>query len=362
MERFNHILKGNGSLEAPLARQRYFLTTADTADLNYSIPPWHGWGMGRPTKLYKCQDLLKKAEEKYGKEGFLDKLLQKEQREKKRQLNYEKKEKEQQARESKKQKLVSACPEWGRQQLTDSASVGALAQKCSMEQLQQVLVLAAEKSPPVIAALNAVKEEGLLTKKNFKELHPKLAKYFASDINADEALKRSAEKHAQAEACKARQTELNSGIGGEWELSVTSTHPKVKGLKGELKIDDVSMLDDYHDYIDFGDGIYFGGLDGFKGKSCVEDKYMQFVTKWKFCGRRVTGLLRVTVGEDGNGKQFVEGSFKAGAQERNWPVTLQFTGNRKGELDDDEDDDDSEGDEDDHEGLCAFLTDLEEAG
>ena len=51
---------------------------------------------------------------------------------------FSQKEKEEQARESKKQKLISDCPDWGRQQLTDSASVAALAQKCSKEQLQQV--------------------------------------------------------------------------------------------------------------------------------------------------------------------------------------------------------------------------------
>ncbi|XP_019614913.1 PREDICTED: uncharacterized protein LOC109462765 isoform X1 [Branchiostoma belcheri] len=359
MEQFDIILKGNGNLEGAIARQRYFLTTADLADLNYSIPPWHGWGMGRPTKLYKAQDLVKRAEQKYGKEGFLEKLRQREEREKKRKLSYEKKEKEQQARESKRQKLLEACPDWGRQPLTDSASVGALAQKCSMEQLQQILVLAAEKSPLVIEALNAAKEEGLLPRKDFKQLHSKLARYFASD--ADEALKRSAEKAAQAAASQARQTELNSGIDGEWELKVTSNHPKVKGMKGELKIDEVGgpYFDDYEDYVDFGDGVYFGGLQNFKGKSSVEDRVMQIETKWKFCGRRVTGLLRVRVGEDGDGRQFVEGSFKAGAQERNWPVTLQFTGNRKGEL---EEDLEPEGDENDQEGLCEFLTELEEAG
>ncbi|XP_035695908.1 uncharacterized protein LOC118429516 isoform X1 [Branchiostoma floridae] len=363
MEKFDYIFKGNGTLDSTEARQRYFLTTADMADMEYSIPPWHGFGMGRPMKLYKTRDLVKRAEQKHGKEGFLDKLKQREAREKKRKLNYEKKEKEEQARESKKQRLISGCPDWGRQQLTDSASVAALAQKCSKEQLQQVLVLAADKNPPVIASLNAVKEEGLLSMENFKELHSKLAKYFAS--NADEALKKSAEKHARAAASKARQTELNSGISGEWELCVTSNHPRVNGMKGELKIDNIctSYFNDYDDYINFGDFTYFGGLESFTGKSSVKDQYMLFKTSWYVLKRSVKGWLELTVEEDGNGRQFVEGTFVAGFQERNWPDMLQFTGRRKGELyDDDEDDDECEGDEDDHEGLCAFLTELEKAG
>ncbi|XP_078612031.1 uncharacterized protein LOC144882232 [Branchiostoma floridae x Branchiostoma japonicum] len=278
-------------------------------------------------------------------------------------FDYIPKEEEQQAPESKRQKLMSDCPEWGRQQVTDPASVAALAQKCSKEQLEQVLLLAAEKGPKMIAVINSVREEGLSSRQNFTELHSELAKHFASD--PDETLRRSAEEYARAAAIKARRKELNSGINGEWELTVTTNDPNVKGMKGELKIDNIctSNFNDYDDYIDFGDFTYFGGLESFQGKSSVKDQYMLFKTSWYVMKRSVKGWLELTVEEDGNGRQFVEGTFVAGFQERNWPDMLQFTGRRKGELyDDDEDDDECEGDEDDHEGLCAFLTELEKAG
>ncbi|XP_078612021.1 uncharacterized protein LOC144882228 [Branchiostoma floridae x Branchiostoma japonicum] len=331
----------DGRLSAAEARKRYFLTTADMAGLHYTTPFWYGIGMGTPMKYYRPSDLQEKAEQKYGKDVFAEKLKEWEKREKKKKLDADMKRKDEQARQSKKQKLMSTVPEWGRQQLTDVASVGALAQKCSTEQLQQVLVFAAEKKLPVIEAINAVKDEALLPRKNFKELQPKLAKFL--DVDADATLKKNAQKLARAEASKARQAKLNKRITGAWDLTVTNKQAKVTGLKGTLDINGENC----QGYVEF--PCYHGNLEWYN-KEGNEAKYMEISTWWKVNWKRTYGKLRVTVKKDESGDDLVEGTFNAGWHRSSWPALLRFTGVRKGPCMDgtqgnDEDRDDSESDD-----------------
>ncbi|KAI8513848.1 hypothetical protein Bbelb_081720 [Branchiostoma belcheri] len=331
-----------GRLSAQKARKRYFLTTEDMAGLDYTLPFWVGFGCGSAMKYYRLADLQQRAEQKYGKEGFAEKQKELEKREKKRKLKEEKKRKDQQARESKKQKLVLTVPDWGRQPLTDLASVGALAQKCSLEQLQQVVVFAAEKKLPVMEAINAVKDEALLPRENFRELQPKLAKVLDSD--ADAALKRNAQKLAKAEASRAQQAKLNRRITGTWDLTVTNKQAKVSGNKGTL---DISRDGCGVGYIDF--PCYYGNLEWFD-KEAAEGKYMEISTSWKVDWKRKYGKLRVTVKKDESGDDLVEGTFNAGWHRNGWPATLRFTrvrrgpyvGDAEGNDDDDRETDDEE--------------------
>ncbi|CAH1273782.1 Hypp5200 [Branchiostoma lanceolatum] len=310
-----------GRMAADKARKRYFLTTADMKGLDYTTPFWYGIGCGSPMKYYRPSDLKERAEQKYGKEGFAEKLKGWEKREKKRKLDEEKKRQDEQVRKSKKQKLMSTVPEWGRQKLTDLASVGALAQKCSIEQLQQVLMFAAEKKLPVIEAINAVKDEALLPRRNFKELQPKLAKFLDSD--ADAALKKNAQKLAKAEASKAQQAKLNRRITGAWDLTITNSQAKVNGLTGTLDISAQSGSG----YIEF--PCCYGNLDWFCETDC-ETKYIEISTWWKVNWKRTYGKLRLTVKKDKSGDDLVEGTYNAGWHQSGWPALLRFTGVRKG--------------------------------
>lgn len=62
------------------AKKDYFLTTEDLSDLSYRIPPWHRFGMGRPSKYFNPKDLKMKAEAKYSVEGFKEKIASREER------------------------------------------------------------------------------------------------------------------------------------------------------------------------------------------------------------------------------------------------------------------------------------------
>ena len=201
------------------AKKDYFLTTEDLSDLSYRIPPWHRFGMGRPSKYFDPKDLERKAEAKYGVEGFKAKVSSREERNKKRKLKEESRENEAKNYEAKKSKLVEENPNTIKQVVSDMAGLVGLTKKCSEEQLQQLVVMVAEKNKSVLNTANEVKDVAMLPRKKFTELQPALAKLF--NTNADAALQKSTEKQKREEQKVLLVKQLNEQAAGTWKLTVT---------------------------------------------------------------------------------------------------------------------------------------------
>ncbi len=106
------------------AKKDYFLTTEELSVLEYRIPPWHRFGMGRPTKYFDPKDLKRLAETKYGVEGLKAKVASREQKNRKRQLNEEKKVDQEKEYEAKKSKLIKENPNSLNQDVADLTGKG----------------------------------------------------------------------------------------------------------------------------------------------------------------------------------------------------------------------------------------------
>ncbi|CAH3156879.1 unnamed protein product [Porites lobata] len=311
------------------AKKDYFLTTEDLSDLSYRIPPWHRFGMGRPSKYFDPKDLERKAEAKYGVEGFKAKVASREERNKKRKLKEESRENEAKNYEAKKSKLVEENPNTIKQVVSDMAGLVGLTKKCSEEQLQQLVVMVAEKNKSVLNTANEVKDVAMLPRKKFTELQPALAKLF--NTNADAALQKSTEKQKREEQKVLLVKQLNEQAAGTWKLTVTDP-PQCVGDTGDLTLDlgfgasGELLLDEA-----CSGGDIMGFKDPKKGDQLAE-KTLHFKTEQKVCGKWYKGSLSVSMSRDEEGL-LLTGSFYQGFKERNCPSRWKFTGRQEGSDD-----------------------------
>ncbi|XP_078346003.1 uncharacterized protein LOC144631450 [Oculina patagonica] len=305
------------------AKKDYFLTTEELFVLEYRIPPWHRFGMGRPTKYFDPKDLKRLAETKYGVEGLKAKVASREQKNRKRQLNEEKKVDQEKEYEAKKSKLIKENPNSLNQDVADLTGVAGLAKKCDLDQLQQLVVLLADKNKSVLNTTNEVKNVAMLPRKKFAELNPGLAKLFNTDPDA--ALKKSNEKQKREEQKLNLLKQLNEQAQGSWNLTVTEPAESV-GEKGEMTLDlfpagGELLLDDC-----CSGGDILGFKDPKKDNLC--QKTMHFKTEQKVCGKWYKGSLSVSMSRDEEGL-LMNGSFYQGFKERNCPSRWKFTGRQK---------------------------------
>lgn len=338
--------KSNSSwLNSTAARREFFLSSGDLESLAPRYPQKKEPAKGRPVKLWNSEELRKAAEKKYGKEVYQAKIDSRAQWRQIRNMPVINKHgkiakrvagsivRRARRKKTKGATQIKATELSAEQDASDSnVELEALCEcikKCDKEQLEQIILLMAQKDTAyVISLLNEVKQVALLPRSKFQLAESNLAKLLSSsDDETDSG--NSISKEDLGDESEDEQRVLNMKLEGTWAITIAAPQWK-KGEGGSLEIILFGSGLSVNGDISFPTSCIFGDIVGFKTNSSIEDASMCFETRSKMCDKWYTGALRVFMSMDDEGL-CVAGSFWPGFQVQDATNTFQFTG-RKADM------------------------------
>ncbi|XP_078366840.1 uncharacterized protein LOC144650912 [Oculina patagonica] len=336
---------GSSWVNSTAARMEFFLSRSDLESLAPRYPEKKEPAKGRPVLLWNSEDLRKVAEEKYGKEVYQAKINSRAHWRQIRNMpvinkhgqiakrvagsivTRARRKKTKGATQIKAKELSSEQDD-----LDSNVELEALSEcikKCDKEQLEQIILLMAQKDTTYVSSLlNEVKQVALLPRSKFQLAESNLAQLLStSDDETDSG--NSVLKEEHEEESEDEQRVLNMKLEGTWAITIAAPQLK-KGEEGSLEIILFSSGLSVNGDISFPTSCIFGDIVGFKPKSSIEDASMCFETRSKMCDKWYTGALRVFMSRDDEGL-CAAGSFWSGFQKQDAANTFQFTG-RKADM------------------------------